>query len=234
VGNFPEFLVFDGANIWVTNRGDNTVTKLRASNGTNLGTFPSGGHTPQWITFDGANIWVSNNDSHTVTKLRASDGVLLGTFHVGGIFPEGIAYDGANIWVVATFGAHGAVTKLRASDGMVLGVYPVGRYFGATVHDVLFDGTNIWVAIFQFDAGLIKLDPSDGSQLGRVDVGYNPYALTFDGSRIWVTNTGTGGTVTAVSLTTGEYSGPCPSAIYRRVSRSMAGISGLPTPMITA
>src|SRR4029077_5955072 len=55
VGSSPENLVFDGANIWVTNWSDNTVTKLRASDGANLGTFRVG-RNPYHITFDGANI----------------------------------------------------------------------------------------------------------------------------------------------------------------------------------
>src|SRR6059058_2170088 len=50
VGNYPKFLVFDGANIWVTNTVDGTVTKLRASDGANLGTFPVG-VDPTSITF---------------------------------------------------------------------------------------------------------------------------------------------------------------------------------------
>src|SRR5690348_16619999 len=53
VGSEPQNLAFDGANIWVTNFGDNSVTKLRASDGVTQGTFiiePS----PTWITFDGA------------------------------------------------------------------------------------------------------------------------------------------------------------------------------------
>ena len=33
----PGGVAFDGANIWVANHGDATVTKLRASDGTNLG-----------------------------------------------------------------------------------------------------------------------------------------------------------------------------------------------------
>jgi hypothetical protein len=47
VGNYPICLAFDGANIWVTNAGDNTVTKLRASDGTNL-TWRSMGPTSGW------------------------------------------------------------------------------------------------------------------------------------------------------------------------------------------
>ena len=56
VGNRPHHLVFDGANIWVTNHDDGTVMKLRASDGTIQGTFPAG-PTPLYITFEGANIW---------------------------------------------------------------------------------------------------------------------------------------------------------------------------------
>jgi len=43
LGNVSYFVAFDGANIWVTNEGSNNVTKLQASVGANLGTFPVGG-----------------------------------------------------------------------------------------------------------------------------------------------------------------------------------------------
>src|SRR6266566_6445486 len=39
VGGFPSGAAFDGANIWVANYGDGTVTKLRGNNGAVLGTF---------------------------------------------------------------------------------------------------------------------------------------------------------------------------------------------------
>jgi DNA-binding beta-propeller fold protein YncE len=61
-------VAFDGANIWVTNQDSNNVTKLRASDGLNLGTFAVGAH-PDGIAFDGANIWVANYSSSTVSKL---------------------------------------------------------------------------------------------------------------------------------------------------------------------
>jgi len=44
------------------------VTKLRASDGTVLGTF-SVGSQPIGVAFDGANIWVANQLSNNVTKL---------------------------------------------------------------------------------------------------------------------------------------------------------------------
>ena len=96
----PGHLAFDGENIWVTNNNiaDSTVTKLRASDGALLGTFPVVGAGASGITFDGENIWVTSPRSSIVTKLRASDGALLGSLIVGQD-PRGITFDGANVWV---------------------------------------------------------------------------------------------------------------------------------------
>jgi len=49
-------------------KSSNNVTKLRASDGTTLGTLPVG-NFPDAIVFDGANIWVANAGSNTVSKL---------------------------------------------------------------------------------------------------------------------------------------------------------------------
>lgn len=90
-------LAFDGANIWVTDFGGGNVTKLRASDGANLGTFPVG-RGPAAIAFDGTSIWVANSNSNSVTKLRACDGMKIGEFATG-LFPFAVAFDGTNIWV---------------------------------------------------------------------------------------------------------------------------------------
>src|SRR5450432_1104073 len=42
VGFEPSGLAFDGTNIWVVNQRSNTVTKLRARDGANEGTFAVG------------------------------------------------------------------------------------------------------------------------------------------------------------------------------------------------
>src|SRR5450432_482166 len=71
VGFEPTGLAFDGTNIWVVNQGDNTVSKLRAIDGANQGTFAVGG-VPLQAAYDGINIWITNWASDTVTELRAS------------------------------------------------------------------------------------------------------------------------------------------------------------------
>ena len=84
------------------------VTKLRASDGANLGAFPVGSY-PYGVAFDGSSIWVANRYSGSVTKLRASDGANLGAFPVGSS-PLGVAFDGSSIWV--TNQNSGTVSKL--------------------------------------------------------------------------------------------------------------------------
>jgi hypothetical protein len=62
---------FDGTYIPVTNSyggGPRTVMKLRASDGSVLGTF-NVGNSPGDIAFDGGDIWVINGESNTVSKL---------------------------------------------------------------------------------------------------------------------------------------------------------------------
>jgi DNA-binding beta-propeller fold protein YncE len=61
-------VAFDGANIWVVNSYSSSVTKLRASDGSNRGTFAVGSG-PYGVAFDGANIWVTNSGSSTVSKM---------------------------------------------------------------------------------------------------------------------------------------------------------------------
>jgi DNA-binding beta-propeller fold protein YncE len=70
VGNAPVALAFDGVSMWITNAGDNTVTRLRSTDGVNMGTFPTG-RVPIGIAFDGTNMWVTNNadTNGTVSKL---------------------------------------------------------------------------------------------------------------------------------------------------------------------
>ena len=178
VGTNPLTICFDGANVWVANYGSNGVTKLRASDGANLGTYPAG--SPADICFDGTNVWVTDYFSNTVTKLRASDGTNLGTYPTGS-GPHPICFDGANIWVVNHLG--NSVTKIRASDGKNLGTFTVGTQ----PYGICFDGINIWVTNY-LNNTVTKLMASDGTNPGTFAVGTHPAGICFDGTNIWVAN----------------------------------------------
>ena len=123
------------ANVWVTNYGSGTVSKIRASDGTILGTFPAG-LDPLGIAFDGTDIWIAERGTFAVGKLRTSDGATLGTFPTAAA-PYLIAFDGSDIWVTGAI----AVQELRPSDGAVL-----YNLVETNTAGIAFDGANIWVA----------------------------------------------------------------------------------------
>lgn len=115
VGNNPSALVFDGENMWVADSGDDSVIKLRASDGAYLGTFSVVTTTlspppPDAMAFDGANIWVHVGDS--MVELRASDGKNLGTF--SGVGPlTNLTFDGSAMWGTTPDG----IGAMRVTDG---------------------------------------------------------------------------------------------------------------------
>ncbi len=69
VGNKPYAVASDGTNIWVANNGSSNVTKLKASDGSLVGTYAVGS-SPIGVAFDGSNIWVANyGSSNSVSRL---------------------------------------------------------------------------------------------------------------------------------------------------------------------
>lgn len=178
LGSAPTGIVFDGAHIWVG--GSNNVSKIRVSDGVNLGSFNVGSQVNK-LAFDGANIWVTNAGPSTVTKIRASDGMNLGSFPAGSS-PTGIAYDGANLWI-ASVGTN-SVIKIRASDGANLGSFGVGQF----PNSVAFDGSSIWVTNNN-SGNVTKLKASDGSNQGTFPVtagGAGARGIAFDGVNMWI------------------------------------------------
>jgi hypothetical protein len=192
VGDDPEGLAFDGDHIWVANFMDDTVTKLRASDGLSMATY-SVGDAPQGICFDGGYIWTANKGDDTVTKLRANDGTVVGTYNVDSE-PMAITFDGSHIWVTSE--ASGTVTKLRASDGGLVGTYSVGGDYT----DIAFDGADIWVTS-SAENWVTKVRASDGTRLITVTVN-NPSGVAFDGANVWVTSRDDG-TVTKIQADDG-------------------------------
>jgi YVTN family beta-propeller protein len=219
VGTSPKGVAFDGANIWVTDSIGNNVTKLRASDGVNLGSFPVG-RNPNGIAFDLFLIWVANQDDNTVSAVNPNNGSVVMTIPVGP-GPAGIAYCGNAMWVaneygntVTEFGVFGVATTYTvgsnpqyvACDGANIWVSSrtdptvtklrasdganLGSFpMGGSTAGIAFDGANIWVAVTASSI-VFKLRASDGANLGSFPAGPNPGSVAFDGANIWVTNSG--------------------------------------------
>ena len=140
---FPLGILYDGANIWVTDAGAGTLRKLN-SNGTVAQSVPLGAGGSRYAIFDGANIWVANQVANSVTVVRASTGVILATLTGNGLDgPIAPAFDGERILVTNVSGD--SVSLWKATDLTPLGSFDAGT--NTSPYGACSDGINFWVTL---------------------------------------------------------------------------------------
>jgi DNA-binding beta-propeller fold protein YncE len=101
VGADPVEPVFDGANIWVPNSANNSVSVVKASSGAVLQTLTGNGlNVPTQAAFDGERILVTDLAGNSVSLWKAADLSPLGSFLTGlNTNPIAACSDGINFWV---------------------------------------------------------------------------------------------------------------------------------------
>jgi hypothetical protein len=179
-GSGPRLVEADGADIWVADISSGDVKRVRASDGSLLGTW-TGATAAFGVLVAHGKVYVTGQTSPgRIYQVNPQNppGAIVGYAGVAPN-PTGITTDGDFIW---TANLSGSVTKMtflgEVFDTRGTGfVSPVG---------ILFDGTNIWVTDLG-DNQLKKLN-SDLGILQSVQVGAQPNFPVFDGSNIWVPN----------------------------------------------
>jgi len=144
----PIGLVYDGANMWVTDSGEMKLKKLDASGAVIQSVAV--GPNPRYPAFDGTNIWVPNGQSASVTVVRASNGTVVATLTGNGLdYPREVAFDGERVLVTDEAGGPGNTVSLwKATDLSPLGSFQVSA--GADgVYGVCSDGLNFWITLSQ-------------------------------------------------------------------------------------
>jgi DNA-binding beta-propeller fold protein YncE len=104
VGSGPGVPVFDGANIWVPNTGDDSISVVQASTGNVVATISANASnllsTPIAASFDGERVLVTNLVGSSVTVFKAADLSFIANVTTGGLTqPLGPCSDGINFWV---------------------------------------------------------------------------------------------------------------------------------------
>jgi hypothetical protein len=135
-------ILYDGANIWVTDFGAGTLLRLDGSGAIQqtvaVGTFPA---SP---IFDGTDIWVPNSGSGSVSVVRASSGTVVATLTGNGLNgPRAAAFDGQRVLITNPGG--NSVSLWRAADLTPLGSVATGAStfpLGACS-----DGVNFWITL---------------------------------------------------------------------------------------
>jgi len=137
----PWGAVYDGSNVWVTDRSAGSLLKLSAA-GAILQTVTVG-TSPGFPLFDGTSVWVPNYQSNTVSVVRGSTGAVLATLTGNGLaHPSQVAFDGERILVTDPGDPQG-VSLWKAADLTPLGSFLTnGIPSGAAS-----DGTNFWFTL---------------------------------------------------------------------------------------
>lgn len=193
----PLLVQSDGADLWVTNELSGSVSRVRASDGKQLGIWTDA-FDLQAPLIALSRVFVAAS-SHP-GKLYMIDpsqapGMVTTVANNLGDGPKGVAFDGTRIWT-ANFGSVSIITpggptpwaSVTASSGL------------GPLRGMLFDGTNIWVTDIG-DNTLKKLD-ANGAVIQTVSVGNLPSFPTFDGTNIWVPNYNSN-SITVVRASTG-------------------------------
>jgi hypothetical protein len=144
----PHGIIYDGANMWITDDISGSVDKLRKLDSTRaILQSVDVGSSPRYPAFDGANIWVPNRGSNSVTVVRASTGVVLATLTGNGLSaPTAAAFDGERILITNT--SNSSVSLWKATD-----LTPIGTFStGATTFPLgaCSDGLNFWITLNPF------------------------------------------------------------------------------------
>jgi YVTN family beta-propeller protein len=199
-GNYTVFLTVSNANgtdskpatitvlqhlvyAYVTNRGDNTVSVINASDNTtytvNVGSNPYG----VAVSPDGTKIYVANRGDNTVSVINASDNTTY-TVNVGSN-PWGIAVSSDGTKVYVTNSGDNNVSVINVSDNTTYTVSVGDWPRGIAVSP---DGTKVYVANY-WDGTVSVINASDNTTYA-VNIGSSLWgvAVSPDGTNIYVTN----------------------------------------------
>lgn len=201
VGNNPNLVQSDGADLWVANDSD-TVSRVRGSDGKSLETWTSAERAFGVLCAMGK-VFITGQTVpgklYQIDPTQPAGAVTTLTSNLGDN-PEGITFDGQRIWT-ANFGGDFFVGSISIITLNPVSVTTVTTGF-VLPEGILYDGANIWIC--DYGDGKIKKLDSSGNILLSVNVGCCPQFPAFDGTNIWVpTLTGSVSVVRATGALSG-------------------------------
>lgn len=181
VGQDPQGLQSDGADIWVANFLSDTVSRVRASDGKLLETWTGAVDASAVLVAQGR-IYVAGSLAGKLYRIdpkQPAGAVTVIASNLGA--PISLTWDGVFIWTVSYI--TGGITKVNPETWTTQTFTAVsGPRF------ILFDGESLWVDAYSNSSGkLHKLNP-DGSIALTIDLNTDalPQEPVFDGTNIWV------------------------------------------------
>jgi len=196
VGTHPIGIASDGADLWVANQADSTVSRVRASDGKLLETWPDMNNATCLLVAMGR-VFVTSGVGPLMMIDPSQPPALTPTTVANLGISAGLAFDGSRIWVANN---DGSVSIVTPGSSLPWAATNVTTGF-LTPEGVLFDGSNVWVTDYQAGT-LLRLD-GNGAILQTVTTGFGASFPAYDGENIWVPNW-LDDSVTVVRASTGD------------------------------
>jgi hypothetical protein len=183
VGLGPQGVRSDGTDLWVADVRSGDVKRVRASDGSVLGTWTGATLAVAPLVANGRVYVIGGSSPGYLYQIDPSQppGAVTTLSSTLGGNPIDITTDGQFIW---TANQDGSISRVYPDNGATTTFYAgfsVGGPFG-----ILFDGTSLWVT--DYSAGQLRKVASSGAVVQSVTVGNLPELPVFDGSNIWVPN----------------------------------------------
>ncbi len=181
VGKYPRGLAFDGADVWVVNYVDETVSRVDTTTNQVVATLPVGEMpgSSGGVVFDGESVWVANNADWNLSRIRVADNTQR-VVRVADGYPHGVVAAAGSIWTSTI----DRVVQIDPSSEAIVGYVDLT---GRRPENLAFDGSHLWVGLN--NDRVVKIDPATRTVVATVAVGSKPFGVEFGAGYIWVVNT---------------------------------------------
>lgn len=211
VGRLPLNAAVDGSTVWVTNWGDNTISRIAVATNTVLSVLPldlPGTAGPDAIAVGFGALWVTTTDYDA--SGNALPGSLLRIDPTSGAVVATIPL-GRDAWAITT--SPDAVWVSVAGDGVIKRIDPTSNQETATVTiggapmGLAFGEGGVWVANVA-DGRVVRIDPATNQVVATVQTQLDAVGVAVGGGAVWVSNFGTAktpdGKLTRIDPTTNQ------------------------------
>ncbi len=147
----PQGLAYDGTNIWIASRSNNTVHRIQSSCA--VSNFLSGSNqvavnAPNRLLFDNTNMWVVSDAASgtgNVTRISSSGATTSHSTAVASAFD--LSFDGSFVWITHN---SGTIVRMSAQTGQAVKTFDANGASANNGRGIVYDGTYMWIG---YDAG---------------------------------------------------------------------------------
>jgi YVTN family beta-propeller protein len=180
VGSQPLAVDASGGQVWVTNSGDGTVSRIDAATG-NAGRSFRVGERPAGVAIGAGSVWVADSGSGLVSRIDPESGAVRREIFVGNR-PSAIRFGLDGVWVANV--NDGTVSRINPNTGVV-DHSPIR--VGSRPSGIAISAHSVWVAN-SADGTVSRIAASGDVVEAGIRVGNRPRGVGAGSDYVWVAN----------------------------------------------